>query len=41
MERNKDALDLLKYIEELIKNTDLSPTDNEHFTLVLKNYRKL
>ncbi len=41
MERNKDALDVLKYIEEIIKTSSLSPTDNEHFTVVLRNYRKL
>ena len=41
MNRRKDAKDLLKYIEDVIKTTELSATDNEHFTVVLKNYRNL
>ena len=41
MNRRKDAKELLKYIEDVIKTTELSATDNEHFTVVLKNYRNL
>ena len=41
MNRNKDAKELLKYIEQIIDESKLSPTDTEHFTLVLKNYRNL
>ena len=41
MDRKKDAKELLKYIEEVIKTSNLSSTDNEHFTVVLKNYKNL
>ena len=41
MNRNKDAKELLSYIEEIIKSSNLSSTDNEHFTVVLKNYKNL
>lgn len=41
MDRRKDAKELLRYIEEIIKTSNLSSTDNEHFTVVLKNYKNL
>jgi len=41
MNRYSDAKDILRYTEEIIKTSQLSPTDNEHFTVVLKNYRNL
>ena len=41
MERRTDAKDLLIYIQELINKPEISQSDKNNFTLVLKNYRTL
>jgi hypothetical protein len=41
LDRRNDASDLFKYLDELIKCSELSLADSQKFTYTLKNYRNL